>query len=171
MNLTLEFIEEEQCSLHNRAFLRALLHRDYLIHRRQIYAQQISQWAQNPAQLCYVLFDYMKGPVSVDVRPWPRDPSEMLDHPDDWFHRHYNHGYRAANGKWLLEVHLMAIPNGLKIHWKIMPMRHTDPEIVNGLWSIVGKVSGIPTTDPTFDSTVAAGLEPLLVLNPQVNHE
>ncbi|KAJ7907535.1 hypothetical protein B0H13DRAFT_2501698 [Mycena leptocephala] len=121
------------------------------------------------AMLC--AFDYMKGPVSVDVRPWPRDSSEMLDHPDEWFHRHYNHGYRAANGKWLLEVHLMAIPNGLKTHWKIMPMRHTDPEIVNGLWSIVGKVSGIPTTDPTFDSTVAAELEPLLVLNPQVIHE
>ncbi|KAJ7618318.1 hypothetical protein DFH06DRAFT_1342592 [Mycena polygramma] len=163
--------EEEQCNMKDRVFLRALIRRDYVLHRRQIYTQQILTWARNPTQLSYVLFDYMHGAPSVAVRPWPRDHSEMLEHPLDWERRHYNYGCRAAKSQ-LLEVHLMAIPNGSKTHWKFMPMRYTGTEILDGLWAIVDKVTEVPgTADPNLEAAIVAEVEPLLAMNPQIIHE
>ncbi|KAJ7635655.1 hypothetical protein DFH06DRAFT_1434223 [Mycena polygramma] len=163
--------EEEQCSLKDRDFLRALIRNDYFLNRRQIYTQQISENTRNPRQLCYVLFDYMHGPVSISVRPWPRDRSEMLEHPRAWETRHHNYGYRAAKSQYL-EVHLMAIPNGLKTHCKFMPMRYIGSEMIDRLWSIVDKLIEVPgTADPTFEAAVAAEVELLLVVDPQIIHE
>ncbi|KAJ6536966.1 hypothetical protein B0H19DRAFT_380169 [Mycena capillaripes] len=160
--------EEMQCSLQDRAFLRALLHHDYLIHRQQVYTKQISAWAEETSQLCYIVFNYMKGPVSIVLRPWE---SGILDHPQDWVTRHHNHGCRAAKSRRLLEVHLMAIPNGTKTHWKIIPMRHIGSEVPDKLFEIARKVARIPTADPAFESTVTVELEPLLAMDPQVIHE
>ncbi|KAJ7652388.1 hypothetical protein DFH06DRAFT_1206012, partial [Mycena polygramma] len=163
--------EEEQCSMKDRAFLRALIRRDYVLNRRQIHTQQILQWAPNPAQLCYVLFDYMHGPVSVSVRPWPRDESEILEHPPEWLTRHSNYGLRAGKSHGLLEVHLMAIPNGSKTHWKFMPMRYTGTEMLDELWTIVHRVTEVPgTADPAFEAAVAVEVEGLLVMDPQIIH-
>ncbi|KAJ7635654.1 hypothetical protein DFH06DRAFT_1336308 [Mycena polygramma] len=163
--------EEEQCNMKDRAFLRALIRRDYLLHRCQIYTERILARARNPTQLSYVLFDYMHGAPSVAVRPWPRDHSEMVEHPLDWERRHYNYGCRAAKSQ-LLEVHLMVIPNGSKTHWKFMPMRYTGTEILDRLWAIVDKVIEEPgTADPNFEACVAAEVEPLLVMDPQIIHE
>ncbi|KAJ6460080.1 hypothetical protein C8R47DRAFT_129873 [Mycena vitilis] len=163
--------EEEQCNMKDRAFLRALIRRDYLLHRRQIYTERILAWVRNPTQLSYVLFDYMHGAPSVAVRPWPRDHSEMLEHPLDWERRHYNYGCRAAKSH-LLEVHLMAIPNGSKTHWKFMPMRYTGTEILDKLWAIVDKVtekSG--AAHPNLEASITDEVEPLLVMDPQIIHE
>ncbi|KAJ6536955.1 hypothetical protein B0H19DRAFT_1382770 [Mycena capillaripes] len=160
--------QEMQCSLQDRAFLRALLHHDYLIHRQQVYTKRISAWAEDTSQLFYIVFNYMKGPVSIVLRPWE---SGILDHPQDWVTRHHNHGCRAAKSRRLLEVHLMAIPNGTKTHWKIIPMRHIGSEVPDKLFEIARKVARIPTADPAFESTVTVELEPLLAMDPQVIHE
>ncbi|KAJ6536975.1 hypothetical protein B0H19DRAFT_1079370 [Mycena capillaripes] len=62
----------------------------------------------------------------------------------------------------------MAILNGFETYWKIVSMRHTSPEIRHKLCAMVRK---IPATDPTFDSMVAAELEPLLAIGLHVIHE
>ncbi|KAJ7662690.1 hypothetical protein DFH06DRAFT_1325045 [Mycena polygramma] len=167
--------EEEQCSTKDVAFMRALLHRDYLAHRRTIYTQQISQWSQDPMALWYLLFGYMHGPVRVALRPWPQDSAadSVNELSPDWVTRHHNHGVRAGQAHGLLEVHVLAIPNGLATHWKIIPMRHRSPEIRDGLRAIARKVAEIPRTDPAFDEGVAVELElePLLAMELNVIHE
>ncbi|KAJ7106819.1 hypothetical protein C8R43DRAFT_208097 [Mycena crocata] len=121
--------EEQQCNMQDRAFLRALIRRDYIANRGKLLIQQITLLKRDPQQLHYVVFDYMKGPVSVDVWPWPRDESEMIELPWDLISRHHNHGCRAASSAGLVELHLMVIPNVLKMHWKIVPLRHGNADI------------------------------------------
>ncbi|KAJ6603272.1 hypothetical protein DFH09DRAFT_1458653 [Mycena vulgaris] len=151
--------EERQCSKLDRSFMRALISRDYLVHRPEIFAQQISQLALN----------YMKGRVVVDVSPWPGSLQENL--PFDWFARYRTHGVRSAQSAGRLVVHMMAIPNGKKCNWKILPLRLPGPETRNWLNAIAQKVRDIPPTDPSFDSIVAAELKPLLDMDVQFIHE
>ncbi|KAJ7151931.1 hypothetical protein C8R46DRAFT_1121564 [Mycena filopes] len=163
--------EERQLTLPDKTFLRHLLYRDYLAFRAQIYAAKIAILAATPTQLTYVLFDYMHGPPTVTVRPWPKTYAEILHHPDSWMARYYNHGGRAARSQSRLEVHLMAIPNGLKTHWKLFPMRHVDWEIPNVLWKVAEKLDGVEAGD-AYDAIVAEGIAPLLATStPRVLHE
>ncbi|KAJ7635680.1 hypothetical protein DFH06DRAFT_661106 [Mycena polygramma] len=163
--------EEEQCNVKDRNFLRALLHRDYLAHRRKIYSLQIALWVQDPSQRTYVFFDYLSGPVSVAVRPWPTETTEVIHHPDDWIERFLDHGWRSSQSDGLLELHVMAIHDGSKPYWKIVPMRHTSPDIRDKLRSIASKVAAIPATDPRFTDAVAMELPALLEMEPQIIHE
>ncbi|KAJ7500027.1 hypothetical protein FB451DRAFT_1162426 [Mycena latifolia] len=168
--------EEQQCSKQDRAFMRALIHREYLAHRHQIFAAEISVLKQNPQQQTLVCFDYMDGPVVVNVVPWP-SPTSLLEEamPYDWVARHYNHGYRAAASAGRITVHMMNIPSGMKYHYKIFPLRHTgDPgmEIRNYLWAITQKVAHIDITDPrTYDSLVGEELKPSLAMDLPCIHE
>ncbi|KAJ6460061.1 hypothetical protein C8R47DRAFT_129682 [Mycena vitilis] len=163
--------EEEQCNVKDRTFLRALLRRDYFSHRRVIYAQQIAHRVQNPSQLFYVFFDYLRGPVSVAVRSWPTGPTDVLAHPDDWVERFNDHAWHSSHSDDLLEVHVMAIHDGSKPYWKIVPMRHTSPDIRDKLRSIVSQVAAIPATEARFTDAVAMELPSLLEMEPQIIHE
>ncbi|KAJ7473604.1 hypothetical protein B0H11DRAFT_2236437 [Mycena galericulata] len=166
--------EEEQCNTKDRKFLRALLHRDYLYHRAEILSQQITTMKQHPDQPCYVIFSYMKGASSVEVVNWPQDPTELLGFPPkDWIARYRSHGVRTAASAGRLELHMMVIPNGLKKHCKIMPLRYWSggPEVSRALRQIVAKVADIPITDPEFESVVASELKSVLDLEVQIIYE
>ncbi|KAJ6473305.1 hypothetical protein DFH09DRAFT_1219118, partial [Mycena vulgaris] len=112
--------EEQQCSNQDRSFMRTLLHRDYITHRPTIFAQEISHLKKAPHQLHQVRFDYMRGPLVINVDPWPTHDTLVQDcrFPADLIARHQNHGSRAAASAGQLVVHVMVIPNGLKYHWK-----------------------------------------------------
>ncbi|KAJ7461206.1 hypothetical protein FB451DRAFT_1498452 [Mycena latifolia] len=168
--------EEQQCSKQDRAYMRALIHRDYLANRPQIFAAEISHMKQNPQELTLVSFDYMNGPVVVDISPWPTHTTlvEVAAMPYDWVARHHNHGYRAAASAGRLTVHMMKIPNGMKYHLKIFPLRHTGQpgrEIRNYLWAIAQKVAHLDITDPTYESIVHEELKPLLAMDLPCIHE
>ncbi|KAJ7161126.1 hypothetical protein C8R46DRAFT_359963 [Mycena filopes] len=165
--------EEQQLTVHDRAFLRALLRRDYLAFRPLTYARQVSDWAQTLQQprLFFLDFNYMAGPVAIANRRWNYSKLSCMGFPPQWLARFRDHAVRAWKSEGLLEVHVMAIPHGLKKHWKIIPMRHTRPEIVEGLWAIARNVAGMQPTDPMFDSTVANELQPLLKIDPQFIYE
>ncbi|KAJ7733009.1 hypothetical protein B0H16DRAFT_1732523 [Mycena metata] len=168
MNDHLNHTEERQCTVQEKSFLRALLHRDYLSLRAQIYTQQITIWAQTPDQVCYTVFDYTHGPVTVTVYPWGEG---ILDHPPSWMARCYNHILRVFKEPGLLEIHCMAIPNGLKTYRRLFSMRHADSQIFNALQEVSERMQEIPRTDPGFNSIIADGLKRLLEVEPRVTFE
>ncbi|KAJ7151954.1 hypothetical protein C8R46DRAFT_1303193 [Mycena filopes] len=157
--------EERQLTLPDKAFLRHLLFRDYLALRPEIYAARIAVLTAAPTRIPYVLFDYMHGPPTVTVRSWPKNYAGFRDHPHSWIARYHNHGFRAVRSLDRIEVHLMAIPNGLKTHWKVFPMRHADWEIPNTLWTVVDKLKGVEAGE-VYDTIVAEGIAPLLASTP-----
>ncbi|KAJ7087120.1 hypothetical protein C8R44DRAFT_893282 [Mycena epipterygia] len=96
------------CGTRDRSFLRALLRRDYLAHRPTILLQQITHLKRLPEQLFLVRFNYMGGPVEVDVIPWPSNDGPLASFPYDWIVRHHNRGSHAARSAGRLEVHITA---------------------------------------------------------------
>ncbi|KAJ7106812.1 hypothetical protein C8R43DRAFT_207937 [Mycena crocata] len=160
--------EEQQCSMQDRAFLRALVRRDYIANRTKVYTEVIKLLKQNSTQLYYVMFNYMSGPASVDVLPWPENVSEMVELPWDLLIRFHNHGARAVTSAGRVEVHVMVIPNGLKPHYKIFPIRHRS-DVLSELREIVESTADISITDPAFEQAVEEKLSPLLNLDSHFN--
>ncbi|KAJ7756353.1 hypothetical protein B0H16DRAFT_1539655 [Mycena metata] len=146
--------EEQQLTLQDRAFLRTFRNR-----------------SGAPCLSNTVLFDYMEGHVSVAVAPWSRDYSEITHLLHRSLVRLHDHGVRSRESRGLMDVHIVAIPRGANTHWKVFPMRHVRTEIVHGLWGIMRKVAGMPSTDPAFESTVADELRPILDMEPQFIYE
>ncbi|KAJ7628276.1 hypothetical protein DFH06DRAFT_1304335 [Mycena polygramma] len=159
--------EENQCSKSDRAFMRALMHKDYLAQRTKIFAQEVALLKQDPAALWVVRFDYhIDGHAIIDVVLYttslPVLP-EIQHFSSDWLARHHDHAIRVARGGCWVTMHMMSAFGGFKHHWKIFPQRQVSGErsIRELLWGIVQTVADMPNTDPEYETTVAAGIRTL----------
>ncbi|KAJ7106839.1 hypothetical protein C8R43DRAFT_206594 [Mycena crocata] len=154
--------EERQWNTQDRAFLRALIRHDFLANRPRLFAQEIAMRKEDPTQLSYVVFDYMRSPRSVNLVHWPRSPGEEVALPRAVLDRFHDHGRRAAMSGLRLDVHLMVIPNGLQSHWKVVPMRSRGSDLSDALQEVVRKTADMRSDDSAFEAKVAEEVRPLM---------
>ncbi|KAJ7664585.1 hypothetical protein DFH06DRAFT_1324127 [Mycena polygramma] len=163
--------EENQCSKSDRAFMRALMHRDYLTHRNEILTQEVALLKQDPKVLWAVRFDYhIDGHASIDVVPYAGSLpvlSEIQAFSSDWLARHHDHAIRVIRDRGRLTMHMMSPFGGFKHHRKIFPHRQVSGEksLRELLWGIVQTVAEMPSTDLEYEATVSAGIKTLTDMN------
>ncbi|KAJ6584259.1 hypothetical protein B0H10DRAFT_870342 [Mycena sp. CBHHK59/15] len=105
-----------RASAKNRAFIRALLTRDYLAHKHEILSQQMTFMAQNPGEPFYVLFNYKKH-VEIKVQSVCR---HVFDLPADW----HEFSERASRSGGCMELHVALFNEGCAGgRGRVLPMR------------------------------------------------
>ncbi|KAJ7618300.1 hypothetical protein DFH06DRAFT_1306648 [Mycena polygramma] len=170
-------VEENQCSKSDRSFMRALMHKDYLAQCSKILAQEVALLKQDPEALWVVHFDYhTDGHAMIEVVPYPTSLPvlpEIQQFSSDWLARHHDHAIRVARGGCWVTMHMMSAFGGFKHHWKIFPQRQLSGKktIRELLWGIVQTVADIPSTDPEYEATVAAGVKTLMDMDIEFIYE
>ncbi|KAJ7171493.1 hypothetical protein C8R46DRAFT_1349445 [Mycena filopes] len=120
-----------------RAFLRALLHADYLRLRFQVCIQTISFIRAYPGEEYFVVFDYSEaGESKAEV--CARSTLSPAEGAGQWA--------RAARSDGRMTVHIMRIGMGKLNQQLIFPLRAETPRLQHGLRRIVSKIQALSTS-------------------------
>ncbi|KAJ7457419.1 hypothetical protein FB451DRAFT_1274831 [Mycena latifolia] len=117
--------EFQDFTWHDRAFVRAVLHRDYLNMRPEIARARAAFLQRFPGQQSFVLFSYMWGRVVVDVqatRGW-LVPAELKT--TEWEARIS----RALGSGGREELHVILMKEGTGRHYFLVPLHRSQPEL------------------------------------------
>ncbi|KAJ6460054.1 hypothetical protein C8R47DRAFT_129582 [Mycena vitilis] len=111
---------ENPCSKHDRRFMRALLSKDRAAHQDSIAAREASVLARDPTAVCVVRFNYIHGPLCLDVVPYATSLPAHVTFPPAWFARYSDHLRRVTCSEGLLGMHMMGILAGFSQRWKVV---------------------------------------------------
>ncbi|KAF7351635.1 Ankyrin repeat-containing protein [Mycena sanguinolenta] len=110
---------DQDMTSRERAFLRFMLHHDYLASKSIILADQISFFRGNPALVSCTVFNYLRGRVEIETFPHSDARQKLgVDEPL-WLH----HVLRASDSDRRMDVHIMLLPDGGGARFWVVPLR------------------------------------------------
>ncbi|KAJ7923925.1 hypothetical protein B0H13DRAFT_1864403 [Mycena leptocephala] len=108
----------------DKAFLRALIHHDYMERRDSIWLWQMRYIRQKPHTMPLVMFDYTVPFLLVQV---------ALGQPDGGDSAWADCSARAARSRGRMQMHLVKVKDGSSTRHLVFPLRSTTGEVVAGL--------------------------------------
>ncbi|KAK7042044.1 MYND-type domain-containing protein [Favolaschia claudopus] len=134
--------QPEDLSRRNVHFLRVLLHRDYLDHRRAIWTHQV-QFMQSHADIhtdssFYTHFDYSRGAMEFRILPLSSlaDGNKFSRSPELPLFR-----AQAAASEGRMELHYMLVSGGSVARGRWVPMRSSSGVVMQRLVGIAKQVT------------------------------
>jgi hypothetical protein len=122
----------------DRAFLRALVHRDYLALKPSILLAQVEFLAPNPDASFYVGFDYSDGRPSAHVHVWaPGHGLWDIDDNDPCTEEQH----ARASGRYM--VQRVALSTGTAVQRPWIPLRTTSSALDDGVRRLARELQGI----------------------------
>ncbi|KAJ7939566.1 hypothetical protein B0H13DRAFT_2497447 [Mycena leptocephala] len=125
-SLCLSELAHPQLLVRERAFLRALMHEDYIKHLSHISAEQIKFITNNPTcKLFITLFNYCDGALQIEIHPTMASPlsAVLQETSPEWM----DLLSRAQRSEHRLHLHVVKVPQGLGAkHW-VVPLRTSSP--------------------------------------------
>lgn len=153
----------ERLKTRDRAFIRALVHKDYLALRRDILTRQTCFLIVHPHVKFYTAFDYSQGAVTVDVFGVPTDGKGEDHHQPEWVARWEDQVRRVAMSDGRMELHTVAIRVGTRTHSLIVPLRSNSWELYDGVTQLAEMVVEEERRHPGCDASIIDdGVEELM---------
>ncbi|KAJ7829568.1 hypothetical protein B0H14DRAFT_2809315 [Mycena olivaceomarginata] len=125
-SLCLSELAHPQLLVRERAFLRALMHDDYIKHLSHISAEQVKFITNNPTcKLFITLFNYCDGALQIEIHPTMASPlsAALQETGPEWM----DLLTRAQRSEHRLHLHVVKVPQGLGAkHW-VVPLRTSSP--------------------------------------------
>ncbi|KAJ6484230.1 hypothetical protein C8R45DRAFT_1075429 [Mycena sanguinolenta] len=106
-----------------RAFLRALVHRDYLLVRRRLISDQIKFMKAHPDGAFVTMFDYTQGAVRIRVEP--RTVLEPIEGFSGVEWKSIVSREAASGGR--MEIHVVGTSALKSRQWFVIPLRTSNP--------------------------------------------
>ncbi|KAJ6507527.1 hypothetical protein DFH09DRAFT_1438006 [Mycena vulgaris] len=147
----------------DRAFMRALLHMQYLIDKAPITFHQIKFMIEFPGQTFYIRYDYTDCDGSPPYRfvgclpPETPDGNAMQAH---WA----EHLSRAVNSGGRMELQVMRVAEGGSTRQRIFPLRWASSAFHDGAMELVREFSGREKTQE-WDEELKRRVESLVALD------
>ncbi|KAJ7124609.1 hypothetical protein C8R43DRAFT_1135563 [Mycena crocata] len=126
----------------DRAFLRALANRDYLIRKSSILLAQVEFLveANDPDAPFYVGIDYTEGQPTVHVHGWASGPGFWNIGEDDPCTEEQHARMRRSNGRYM--VHRLALPTGGTLECPWIPLRTMNGILDEGVRRLARELEG-----------------------------
>ncbi|KAJ7109595.1 hypothetical protein C8R43DRAFT_1243326 [Mycena crocata] len=134
---------KDNFSTRSRAFLRFLMHHDYLAQKQRILQLQLEfmrQTKDDPITF-YTEFDYTKGEVELAVHP-AYDMIDICRNSGDtrlWL----DHCERRVRDPGRIQLHVAVTAEGDKKKYAVFPLRSDSPKIRDALVDLVGRYDAL----------------------------
>ncbi|KAJ6570045.1 hypothetical protein DFH09DRAFT_1277685 [Mycena vulgaris] len=131
--------------VHERAFLRALIHRDYEKHRHSICVKQVEFMVQNPRCLFITLFDYSNPPFQIEVHSATDSllAAALAEFGYEWS----NIVARAESSGGCLQLHMIQVQQGKYMRRWMIPLRTNNSVIYDRLREVAQRLSAQHTRE------------------------
>ncbi|KAJ7739166.1 hypothetical protein B0H16DRAFT_1569076 [Mycena metata] len=117
--------ELQPIPVRERTFMRALLNHEYRKIAIDMYTNQVAFMAQSPSSPFFTLFQFDRGRVQIEVQPLTISRLRVLwsDRADQRLGGLRNDLLRAARSAHRVDVHVLAMTEGLKERFFLVPLR------------------------------------------------
>ncbi|KAJ6553614.1 hypothetical protein DFH09DRAFT_1366218 [Mycena vulgaris] len=131
--------------VHERAFLRALIHHDYEKHRHSICVKQVEFMVQNPRCLFITLFDYSNPPFQIEVHSATDSllAAALAEFGYEWS----NIVARAESSGGCLQLHMIQVQQGKYMRRWMIPLRTNNSVIYDRLREVAQRLSAQHTRE------------------------
>ncbi|KAF7362936.1 hypothetical protein MVEN_00644600 [Mycena venus] len=143
----------------DRAFLRALVHDDYLKSKPLVLPQKLAYMHEFPGEALLTLYDYTNGRVKVTVQRVGSDATKLRLHGSEWD----DIVARAAASCGRMWVDVVVMPGSDTMRYWVIPLRTSTSTVYDGLRQLVSELTGDRRT--WNSDLVADRLIPLVVSN------
>ncbi|KAJ7248812.1 hypothetical protein C8J57DRAFT_1522274 [Mycena rebaudengoi] len=137
----------EELSSKDKAFLRYLLHHDYMQNKQKILALR-AEFLMGTREPFYTTFDYSEGPLKIEVCSVAEKGRTLsVGDQTEWFHQ----ASLASRSNGKIQFDVAIVPRGMCSHIWVFPLRSNSSRLHDGLLELVAKKRNGDISTAEFD--------------------